>query len=144
MASGSAGPSRKLGPDLETDDNSSNDDFLEDPATKRQRLQITQGPDAPEQTVLLKKRGRRSWNTLHSVNVSNDTDFRSQLLQIARRDFMASGTEEPPGILFMCLVAYFLSQFTNHYTSLYVCCRHDHGICTARRFCASIQFGAMV
>ena len=55
MASESAGPSRKLGPDLETDDNSSSDDFLEDAATKRQRLQITQGPDAPEQTVVSKK-----------------------------------------------------------------------------------------
>ena len=56
MESESAGPSRKSVPDLETDDNSSNDDFLDDAATKQQRLQITQGPDAPEQTVVLKKK----------------------------------------------------------------------------------------
>ena len=138
MASESAGPSRKLGPDLASDDNSSNDNFLEDVATKRQRLQITQGPDAPEQTVLLKKRGRRSWNTLHSVNVSNEPDFRSELLQNCSTRFYGfwnRRTSRYSVYVNFVLVEYFLSQ----YTDICICMlqtqsRHLHrpaGICFA-------------
>ena len=87
MESESAGPSRKSVPDLETDDNSSNDDFLDAAATKRQRLQITQGPDAPEQLVVSKKKSlkvkdhgilftvsRSAMNQISAVSFSNLLD----------------------------------------------------------------------
>jgi hypothetical protein len=85
----------------------STDSDFEDAPMKKQRLRIT---DGAEQSVhnegkVVKRRVRRTWTVLGEFDnfETSQTEARTEILNKAVGDYLAAGTPEPAGYLFVVI-----------------------------------------
>ena len=89
----------------------STDSDFEDAPMKKQRLRIT---DGAEQSVhnegkVVKRRVRRTWTVLGEFDnfETSQTEARTEILNKAVGDYLAAGTLEPAGYVFLVSVHFF-------------------------------------